>query len=267
MGRGAKAVEAEAAAGGGAGSGGAAGRLPAVSPGHDPRQPERAVADDAGAQQRRRREVAQILVERVAEGRRRHHELGVAAVDVPAREASVVAEVLVAAPADSGRCRRSSEPGHPDAVAERMFGHALADARRPCPRSGVRARPATCAAAARPRRRAGRCGTRRRRSPRSGSRRGRGAAGELDELQRPLVDRLGLTQQHGSHGDLRRWLLESYPRRHDYVRCPCARRRPTPPAAGPPSSPRSPPAPDGSGASRSARGTGSRTPGDSSSTV
>ena len=30
--------------------------------------------------------------------------------------------------------------------------------------------------------------------------------GELDELQRPLVDRLGLTQQHGSHGGLREWL-------------------------------------------------------------
>ena len=41
---------------------------------------------------------------------------------------------------------------------------------------------------------------------------------ELRELQRPLFDGLRLTQQHGSHGDLRRWLPESYPCRHDYVR-------------------------------------------------
>ena len=86
---------------------------------------ERAVADQPGAEQRRRLRVAigwrQLeAVARVGDG-----VLGIAAVDLVAGEARVVAEILLAAAAIEARAVGRAEPRHADAVAD---GEAL-DAR------------------------------------------------------------------------------------------------------------------------------------------
>ena len=64
------------------------------------RQAQRAVADDAGAQQRRRLARREALGQPVDPARRGDHPLGVAAVAVAARERGARAEVLAARPAD-----------------------------------------------------------------------------------------------------------------------------------------------------------------------
>ena len=71
-------------------------------------EPQRAEADQAGAQQRRDGEVVEAVGQREAVARVGDGELGVAAVDVAAREARAVAEVLGAGAGSSGTRRRSS---------------------------------------------------------------------------------------------------------------------------------------------------------------
>src|SRR5262249_6148213 len=76
------------------------------------RECERAVADQAGAEQRRELEVGRSLGEREAEALVRHGELGIAAVPVVAGELPVIAEVLEACAAiAAGAVPRPQPPG------------------------------------------------------------------------------------------------------------------------------------------------------------
>ena len=83
--------------------------------------PQRAVADHPAAQQRchggvgrRGRQVGQGVRERSL----RHHELGIAAVDVPAGELRVQAEVLPAGSAESALAAGAGQPDQPGAVTD-----------------------------------------------------------------------------------------------------------------------------------------------------
>ena len=71
--------------------------MPRRDPDPEVRAAERAVADDAGTQQRRGRLVGEGVRDAVRVPLVDHRELGVAAVGVPAREPRIDAEVLVAA--------------------------------------------------------------------------------------------------------------------------------------------------------------------------
>ena len=84
-----------------------------------PASRERAVADQPRAEQRRRLQVAEPLGDREAEALVGDDPLGVAAVEVVAREARAVAEVLAAARAEAALAARPAEPRHaePPAVA------------------------------------------------------------------------------------------------------------------------------------------------------
>ena len=90
-------------------------------PSRDPRRArdrtQRAVADDAGAEQRRDLARRQRRGHAIHERRRRHGVLGEAAVHVPAGEARLEAEVLVAARAEAARAAGAVQPGDPDAIA------------------------------------------------------------------------------------------------------------------------------------------------------
>ena len=83
----------------------------------DPDQPQAAVADDAGAEQRGRRHGGHAGRQTVDEPGRRHRVLGEAAVDVPAGEQRVLAEVLLAARAEAAGLVGLVQPRHADAVA------------------------------------------------------------------------------------------------------------------------------------------------------
>ena len=93
--------------------------------------PQRAVADQPGAQQRRGLEVRVAVGDREAEARVGDRVLGEAAVEVAAGEARAVAQVLAAGAAVAARAAGPAQPRHADALA------------RPgarCRRSGARAR-------------------------------------------------------------------------------------------------------------------------------
>ena len=75
--------------------------------------PQRAVADQAGAQQRRRLEVRVAVGQREAEALVGHRVLGVAAVAVVAGEACAVAEVLPARAAVAAVAVGPAQPGTP----------------------------------------------------------------------------------------------------------------------------------------------------------
>src|SRR5215831_2680801 len=79
------------------------------------RECERAVADQAGAEQRRELEVGRSLGKREAEALVRHGELGVAAVPVVAGELRVIAEVLEACAAIAAGAVRRPQPRDADA--------------------------------------------------------------------------------------------------------------------------------------------------------
>ena len=78
---------------------------------------KRAVADDAGAEQRRRLLVGELLGDAIHEGCRRHKVFGVAAVDVPAGKRCLLTEVLSPNKAEAASPTRFAEPGNPDPVA------------------------------------------------------------------------------------------------------------------------------------------------------
>jgi hypothetical protein len=78
------------------------------------RQPQRAVADQAGAQQRCGLETGVPVGERKAEALVGDRLLCVATVDRVAGEASVVAEVLAPGTAVAASPARPAEPGHAD---------------------------------------------------------------------------------------------------------------------------------------------------------
>ena len=92
-------------------------------------QAQRPVADQPGAEQRRRLLVRVALRERQAEALVGDGQLGVAAVEVIAGEAGVVAEVLAAGAAVAALAVGPAEPGDADAVAGR-------EALRPLARAG-----------------------------------------------------------------------------------------------------------------------------------
>src|SRR5204863_9379724 len=82
-------------------------------PGHA----ERPVADQPGAEERRRVLVAVLLRDREAVALVRDRELGVAAVELVAREACAVAEVLASGRAVATVAVRPAEPRHAEAAA------------------------------------------------------------------------------------------------------------------------------------------------------
>ena len=89
-------------------------------------QAQRPVADQPGAEQRRRLHVRVALGDREAEALVGDRQLGVAAVDVVAGEAGAVAEVLAAAAAVAALAAGPAEPGDADPVADREALRALA---------------------------------------------------------------------------------------------------------------------------------------------
>ena len=96
----------------------------------DPDQPQAAVADDAGAEQRGRRHRRHAGRQTVDEPGRRHRVLGEAAVDVPAGEQRVLAQVLLAAVAEAAGLVGLVQPRHADAVADGERRRARLAARR-----------------------------------------------------------------------------------------------------------------------------------------
>ena len=83
----------------------------------DADQPQAAVADDAGAEQRSCRHRRHAGRQTIDEPGRRHRVLGEAAVHVPAGEERVLAEVLLPAPTEPAGLVGLVQPGDADAVA------------------------------------------------------------------------------------------------------------------------------------------------------
>src|ERR1700674_1645521 len=79
--------------------------------------PEGAIADQAGTEERRRLQVRVILGQEKAKALVRDQVLGVAAIEVIAGEASVLAEILLTATAEAAAPVRGDEPGGADAPA------------------------------------------------------------------------------------------------------------------------------------------------------
>ena len=127
-------------------------------------EPQRAVADQPAAQQRRRLLVGQSVGQRQAVALVGDGQLGEAAVDVASGEARADAQVLAAAACSSGTCRRSSR-----ATARRRGGRP-----RSWRRSDGRGRLAASSPRSRGRAGEGRCGTRRTRRPSAAAVRGPG---------------------------------------------------------------------------------------------
>src|SRR6185436_7365667 len=75
------------------------------------RQPERAVADQPGAEQRRGVVIRKAIGDREAEALVRHGALGIAAIDVIAGELRVLAQVLAARAAVTAGAVGAAEPG------------------------------------------------------------------------------------------------------------------------------------------------------------
>src|SRR5450830_299042 len=86
------------------------------------RQAEGAVADDAGAEKRRRNDVGESFGKLVDEIRLGQDRRGKAAVDGPSREFGGVAQVFTAAHAEAAGAAGPVEPPDPDAPAEERFG-------------------------------------------------------------------------------------------------------------------------------------------------
>ncbi len=82
-------------------------------------QPQGAVADQPGAEQRRRRDIAEGRVDREAIALVGDRQLGIAAIDLVAGEAGMVAQILTAATAAIADAAGPAEPRHADPVAER----------------------------------------------------------------------------------------------------------------------------------------------------
>ena len=82
-------------------------------------QPQRAVADQPGAQQRCGGDVVKRRIDREAIALVGDGELGVAAVDLVAGEPGVVAQVFLARAAIRADAAGPAEPRHPDPVADR----------------------------------------------------------------------------------------------------------------------------------------------------
>ena len=80
------------------------------------RRDERAVADQPRAQQGSGLEIGVLVGQREAERRVRHRIFGVAAVDLVAREARPITQILPSRAAVAALTAAPTEPGHPHAV-------------------------------------------------------------------------------------------------------------------------------------------------------
>jgi hypothetical protein len=89
--------------------------------------PQAAKTDDAGAQERRRIEIAEPCRDAVAKVGLRERVFGESAVDGPAREVRLEAEVLIAASTESARAARAVQPSDAHALAGRETGDAVSD--------------------------------------------------------------------------------------------------------------------------------------------
>ncbi len=83
------------------------------------RQSQGPIADDAGAQQGSRLHIAERLGDRIGGFLRNDHGFGVAAVGVAAGPAELLAEVLVAGPAELADAAGRVDPPDPDTLARR----------------------------------------------------------------------------------------------------------------------------------------------------
>ncbi len=90
---------------------------------------QRAIADQPGAKQRRRLGVAVALGQLEGEARVGARVLGIAAVDLVAGEARVVAKILLAAPAIETGAVGMAQPRHADAIARCELRDALTERR------------------------------------------------------------------------------------------------------------------------------------------
>src|SRR5207248_8189452 len=81
-------------------------------------EPQGAVADQPGAEQRRRLDIAECGRDRKAVALVGDGQLGIAPIDLIAGEAGLIAEVLISAPAVFTSPASPAEPGHPDPVAD-----------------------------------------------------------------------------------------------------------------------------------------------------
>jgi hypothetical protein len=88
---------------------------------------ERAIADQSGTEQRRSLGVAVTFRQFEHIARVGHRVAGIAAVDLIAGEARIVAEILLARAAIGASAVGPAEPGHTDAVADCQLRHALAE--------------------------------------------------------------------------------------------------------------------------------------------
>src|SRR5581483_419049 len=88
---------------------------------------QRAIADEAGAQERRGLQIGIAGWQREAESRVGDGVLGVAAVDVISGEAGAVAQVLAIGKAEAAVSAGPAQPGNAYAIADREAAHAMAD--------------------------------------------------------------------------------------------------------------------------------------------
>src|SRR5262249_5527893 len=86
---------------------------------------QRAIADEAPTEERRRLQIGVAVPERTAESRGGTGPLRESSVDVVAGETRGVAQVLAVAPAEPAATARPSEPGYADAVADGKSGGVL----------------------------------------------------------------------------------------------------------------------------------------------
>jgi hypothetical protein len=107
----------------------------------DAADPQRAVADDPGAQQRRSLDVAQAVRKRIDEVGAGNDTLGIAAVDRPPGELGQLAEVLAAAQAVAAAAACAGQPrqAHPLAGAGDPSHHLVPDDHRRSPHLEVAA--------------------------------------------------------------------------------------------------------------------------------
>ena len=104
-----------------------------VLPVLQPAQPQRPVADRAGAEQRRGLGVGETIRDAVGEALRDNHQFGVTAVRITSRGAEVSAQVFPARPAELARAAGRVDPRHPHALAhaEAKCGRARPQRRHP----------------------------------------------------------------------------------------------------------------------------------------
>jgi hypothetical protein len=98
---------------------------------HVTRRSQRAIADQPGAEQRCCRDIVILIGQREAVTCIGHRSLGIAAIDLIAGEAGLLAQILPAAPAILAFPAGPAKPGNAHAVARLELRHVWADRNNP----------------------------------------------------------------------------------------------------------------------------------------